>query len=128
LGRQIRKVPQGWVHPRYTSEDAPRPSMKGQHRPQFEQAHSELVLHDPYCAPDPADCRDEALAGGDCRQLYESTTEGTPLSPVFGSTEELLKHLGTQGDDEGRIWPQKAIDILRRDGELMISECWRYKV
>lgn len=128
MGREIRQVPQGWQHPRYTTEDAPRPSMIGRHRPQFQQTHSELSRHDPQCAPDPADCREEALAGGECRQLYESTTEGTPLSPVFNSTDELLKHLATHGDDEGKLWPEEAIAVLRKNEELMTSDCWKYKV
>lgn len=38
---------------------------------------------------DPAYYRPKRLAGGDHCQLYENTTEGTPISPVFETIEAL---------------------------------------
>ena len=129
MSRKVRKVPEGWEHPRYAAESAPHPSLVGQYRPQFEQTHSQRVAEDPEAEEeDPANCRDEALAGGDHFQLYEDTTEGTPISPVFRSREDLLHHLETQGDDRGKIWPERAIAKLRDDGYLVTSQTWQYGV
>jgi hypothetical protein len=39
-------------------------------------------------------------------QVYENVSEGSPLSPVFDTPEDLTRWLKREG------WPQEAIDSL----------------
>ena len=122
MSREIRKVPAGWEHPRY-GEDEPVARLRGRHRPQFEQTRTERAAADPEAGQgDDAWYRPPELAGGDQVQLYECTTEGTPLSPVFSTREELIEHLAAHGDSEGRAWNQEAISRLRESGYLSTGE------
>lgn len=40
MGREIRRVPPRWEHPRYTREDAPRDSLVGEYRPCFDKDYA----------------------------------------------------------------------------------------
>lgn len=122
MGREIRKVPADWNHPRY-SQDAGR--LAGQYRPQFQETMSQRRAQDPESVgSDPDYYRPEHLEGGDHFQLYENTTEGTPRSPVFASVEELLE----QGDDAGNVWPPQAVEFLRQGRYIPTSEAVRFDV
>ena len=128
MGRELRHVPQNWQHPRY-SATASRPSLTGTYRPQFETTIAMAQQEDPDShAGEPGDYRDEKQAGGDHFQLYENTTEGTPISQVFSSLEDLLEHLATTGDEMGKVWPQPALNLLKKQGHLTTSDSWKYSV
>lgn len=60
MGREIREVPENWQHPT---------NGLGAYEPMF--AHSWT--------------KEEAT----CFQVYETVTEGTPLSPVFKSLDQV---------------------------------------
>lgn len=47
---------------------------------------------------------------------YESTTEGTPLSPVFATADELAEWLAAQPDWRGQ-GVRMALDYVRRSAE-----------
>ena len=129
MGREIRKVPSGWEHPRYTTENAPSLALVGTYQPQFEQTFSERLKEDPNCADeDPATSRPEEMAGGTHRQLYESTTEGTPISPVFPDVQALAKYLLENGDDRKQTWPPAAVRAITEHGFLVTSEAMAYGV
>ena len=126
MGREIRKVPAGWVHPRY-SQDAGH--LAREYRPQFQETMSRRIAEDPESVgSNPDDYRPEHLEGGDHFQLYENTTEGTPRSPVFASVEDLLDHLVQQGDDAGNVWPPQAVEFLRQGNYIPTSEAVRFGV
>ena len=129
MGREIRKVPEGWEHPRFSAEDSPSEKAIGSYRPQFQETREQRAASDPEDGQgDEGDYRSEDQAGGDWHQLYENTTEGTPRSEPFATLEELLDHLATQGDNDGRVYPEQAIQILRSYGSLATSEAWAYGV
>lgn len=128
MGRQIRKVPKNWEHPK--DED-------GYHIPQYdrtyEQArkeydrkvqtwedgtHHRLIAnpslkakyphysdYDSYM-PSPRLYRKEYEQSADCFQIYETVTEGTPVSPVFESMEDMKEWL------VGKGYSEKAIAIF----------------
>ena len=126
MGREIRKVPAGWEHPRY----GPRAGrLAGEYQPQFEETVSQRMAEDPESvSSDPNYYRPEHLEGGDHFQLYENTTEGTPRSPVFASVADLLNHLVKQGDDAGNVWPPQAVEFLRQGNYIPTSEAVRFGV
>ena len=63
MSREVRKVPKGWEHPKENNR------YKG------------------LCEDDPE------MKHGDWYQMYETTTEGTPISPVMKTPEELARWL-----------------------------------
>ena len=115
MGREIRRVPIDWEHPRY----------RGHYVPLFDQTYIEAIaeweaertafLNDPeeqaradmpfekwHGAPP---CRDyyrpEWLVGtATAYQVYETVSEGTPVSPVFGTEADLRNWLIAQGYSE----------------------------
>lgn len=58
-------------------------------------------------------------------QYYESTTEGTPLSPVFATPEELAAWLVQNGD--GDKWTVDEALAYVRQGQLYVADLdgWR---
>ena len=129
MGREIRRVPEGWEHPRFSAEDGVSQDMIGRYRPQHEYTLSQRQAEEPgQPTGDPAYYRPEGQEGGDHFQLYESTTEGTPRSAVFATREALLQHLGAEGDDEGHTWPLRAVQILRDRGSLITSDALEFGV
>lgn len=70
MGREIKRVPLDF--------DAPRG-----------------VVWSGYLVPE---CRREPPEG-EGWQVWETVSEGSPISPVFATAEELARHLSTVGDD-----------------------------
>ena len=57
------------------------------------------------------DSFDRAAASGWC--LYENVTEGTPVTPVFKTREELVRHLVSKGAGAwGRMSEQAAEEVI----------------
>lgn len=50
--------------------------------------------------------------------LYETVTEGTPVTPVFATAEELIEHLATVGQD----WDQQP--LRRSAAEALVGAGW----
>lgn len=132
MGRVVRRVAKDWMHPVYTRENAPYPSMVGRHvalfdgfdpdeqaewdegarkwadglRPEkgewipLEEAPLQYRGKDDTWEewtgkrPDPADYMpswsEEELTH---IMMYETTTEGTPISPAFETGRELARWL-----------------------------------
>jgi hypothetical protein len=137
MGREIRMVPPDWEHPRYTAEDRPRSSdWIGQYRPLYDEPYREAAerwLADldlwrtgkyedqpkpEECRyfwdwdggpPDKSSYRDREWSPEEATryQVYETVSEGTPVTPHFATKAELVDWLVEHGDD----WDQK-----RRDG------------
>ncbi len=103
MSREIRRVPKNWEHPK---------DEKGKYIPLFSAKDYELACRESGRALeelDSSDMNEQETVEGSCGtfrmdeymvfdeepthyQLYERTTEGTPLSPVFESIEALLKY------------------------------------
>jgi len=131
MGREIRRVDLDWEHPRYTERDAPFSNRVGQHRPlhdndyaaaarewiaEFEQwqrgEHPSQKATPSICQfyweyagnpPESDDYRAEPFKNPVGYQVYETVSEGTPVSPVFATKAELVEYLVAHGD----FWDQK---------------------
>jgi hypothetical protein len=93
MGRKVRRVPKHWQHPKTES---------GDYVPLLSDYHAALKYYnenpeyhdDEYTCPDPADYM-PLWGSWECThyQMYETTTEGTPISPVMETPEELAQWL-----------------------------------
>lgn len=107
MGREVRRVPPGWEHPRNArghyipmhGEGFPKALASWEEaRAQFESKRP-LDIHDnPYLGtfeewagqrPSPDDYVDFKGAEATAYQVYETVSEGTPTSPVFTTTGDL---------------------------------------
>ena len=119
MGREIRRVPKGWEHPKDTD---------GNYIPLYNETYAEALAgwqeekekwdnkecdhataetYEKYTfeewhgsAPDPDYCRPEFGEVATCYQIYQTVSEGTPASPVFDTLEEMEKWLLGQGYSE----------------------------
>ena len=128
MGREIRMVPPNWEHPRHTADDARRPEKIGEYRScydtDYETAAKEWCenfqkwANGPHPSqpcnytkyywewehpPDEELCRPAFGAEATWYQLYETVSEGTPVSPPFATAHELAVYLSENGD----FWFQK---------------------
>ncbi len=107
MGREVRRVPPNWEHPKNSS---------GSFQPMFNRNYHEEAKqwidgfnsfkpteHCKYyweynSPPDEDSCvpytKDEAT----WYQVYETVSEGTPCTPPFETQEELVKHLVEHGE------------------------------
>jgi hypothetical protein len=114
MGREVRRVPASWEHPRrpdgrfqpledgYTrkAENWDRENAaweRGEHRYQgsypdekYEQFAGPRPVSTDYMPDWPEDMRTHY-------QMYENTSEGSPISPVMASPEELARWLADNG-------------------------------
>lgn len=98
MSREIRRVPSDWQHPKSA----------GHYVPLFDETHAEAMAE---YRKDPADYDNEPPDGhcyrpdfGDTAlayQVYESVSEGTPVSPVFETAEEMVGWLMNDGSGLG---------------------------
>lgn len=114
MGREIRQVPTGWEHPRNES---------GRYRPLYDETYEDAAAKwvESFIAwengahpdraktetrwfweweggpPDEEYYRPAFTATADHFQIYETVSEGTPVSPVFATREELADWLVEQG-------------------------------
>lgn len=128
MGRELRRVPPNWEHPkreRYGRVDyAPmhersfkraakewdaenRLWQKGKHPDQLDGSASDCEFFEEWHGqrPDPTyyvpyDPEDKRLCTW--YQLYETVSEGTPVTPAFEKPEDLVEYLTTKGD----FWQQ----------------------
>lgn len=137
MGREIRKVPSDWEHPCYTVGDAPRVDMVDEYQPLHDEDYetaSEQWIADfalwqrgehpnqpcAYCRyfweydlpPDVEMHRSRKWTETEAThfQVYETVSEGTPVTPHFATKAELVDHLVQHGDswDQDRGWDQEA--------------------
>ena len=151
MGREIRRVPPDWQHPRYTTDDAPYSNRVGQYRPLFDDSYAnarrewldglakyeaerdsdehrkrvEIYGYDVDFweyegnPPDRAYYRPEWPEGSATWwQVYETVSEGTPVTPPFATSEELVAFLSTERD----FWGQGPVS--RAAAERFVSGGW----
>lgn len=121
MGREIRRVPPHWEHPRYTKEDAPYEHNIGEYRSchdedyetasrrwKFEFAEWEAGTHKSKAnyefweyesPPDPELCRPKFTEEPTWWQVYQTVSEGMPVSPAFATADELIDYLAVYGDE-----------------------------
>ncbi len=125
MGREIRKVPPNWEHPktdRY-SDDSYQPmydrtfateatewkaafaKWEAGERPEHCTGHYRDVEYWEWdqAPPDRSYYRPYSDEEATWFQVYETVSEGTPVTPPFATKEELVDYLATHGD----FWDQK---------------------
>ena len=132
MGRQIRRVPEDWDHPWQNGRFIPllrgsfdeecddwysqaRDWQDGGHKALAENPGLKQIYrwyHEYAGSPpeDRADYMEHFLDGRECThwQLYEDVSEGTPVSPVFATREELIGWIRGSGGLAG--WAADSID------------------
>jgi len=127
MGRAIRKVPPRWEHPRYTAEEERaygKHDVAGEYKPLFESDYDTikaewiagLIAWESGERPSYASAEDREWwdwEGGPPKrekyvpykeieatwfQMYETVSEGTPLSPPFATQAELVDWLVANKD------------------------------
>lgn len=107
MGREIRKVPSNWEHPKNRSgnyqpmyetfyEDAAQEWIKNFNEfipSEFIKYYweNELPPDEEYCVPYR---KEDAI----WFQVYETVSEGTPVTPPFETEQQLIDHLCTYGE------------------------------
>lgn len=132
MGREIRRVIPNWEHPKYTNDDAPYSNRVGQYRPLFDEDYETAIAewidnHQKWLlgehedqkngqnseykyyaqwngnAPEVEQYRPKWPEGSATwYQVYETVSEGTPVTPPFQTQDELIDYLVTNGD----FWDQ----------------------
>lgn len=132
MGREIRRVPADWEHPKVSKPNFRTGRMEDVYQPLFNQPFEKRAREwmdaaiawdngtDPDCAehkathpfywqwagdpPDPKYYRPDWPEGiATHYQVYETVSEGTPVTPHFATKEELIDYLVEYGDE----WDQK---------------------
>ena len=161
MGREVRMVPPNWEHPRYTKEDARRPEDVGTFRPCYDEDYesaAENWLRDimlwragkhpeqegGQCSyykyyweydgpPDEETCRSKFDAEATWFQLYETVSEGTPVSPPFATKEELAQYLADNGDfwyqnDQRKTYPTFRSKPTYEQAFALINEGYAFSM
>lgn len=118
MGREIRRVPANWEHPKdeqgsykpmYDNDFDTRLAewlagyelwKKGEHEYQKDSDLAEGLEYWDYdgALPDPAYYRPKFETEPTWYQVYETVSEGTPVTPPFSTKEELIEYLVQHGD------------------------------
>ena len=131
MGREVRRVPPNWEHPRYTrenvksregigeykschDEDYETASLRwirellswqeGKHPSQIRDRKEGFLSSCKYyweyagAPPDEEYCRPKFTEEPTWYQMYQTVSEGSPVSPPFATEEELATYLSEHGD------------------------------
>lgn len=131
MGREIRKVPPNWDHPKYTSINALYSNRIDEYKPMYDMTFAEAAAgwkadfaswergeRPDYCSDESKDAeywewngqppdrdyyRPYEESEATWFQVFETVSEGTPVTPPFPTREELVEYLIKHGD----FWQQK---------------------
>lgn len=124
MGREIRRVPPNWDHPK--RDPSRNPHHHAGQQPMFDRTFADAVAawkrefdvwergeRPDYCTEESRTLEYWEWSGNPPEreyfrpwkddeatwfQLWETVSEGTPVSPPFATQEELIAHLATHGD------------------------------
>lgn len=116
-GRRVRKVPPGWEHPRdaygnfipllggswlraLERWEAERAKWEAGEFPEYADAEARAMSYGEWSGPQPqpSDYMPEwSPEEATHLMMYETTSEGTPISPVFATLEDLARWLADNG-------------------------------
>lgn len=148
MGREIRRVPANWEHPKKETFDFRTARAVKNYQPLFDEPFGPAMEewyagwkawdngtdpdregHDmPYWEwhggpPDPVyyrpDWKPEHMTWW---QVYETVSEGTPVTPPFATPDELVDYLATHGD----FWDQQRLEGAwpRANAESFVKRGW----
>ena len=114
MGREIRRVPANWEHPMQGASY--RPMFEGgeeAYRERYQEWMEEREEYgdngDPY---EPEDF----MPDGDWWQLFETVSEGTPITPPFPTSEALVDYLVEHGDFWRHRWTREQAEAIVAHG------------
>lgn len=144
MGREIRRVPANWEHPRYTEETATGREQIGQCVPLKDDYERKLAEFAKDIEKMGLGKAIDYWGGGPCSedyvdyggrertwwQVYQTVSEGTPVTPPFATPEELVEYLVKNGDfsDQHRLaegyqgaarsggWPRASAEAFVKVG------------
>lgn len=139
MAREIRRVPPNWEHPMHEVPDYRTGRMIKRYRPMYERDFAE-AMHEWYATwckwenrERPADAEPDEKYWDWCGsppdpnyyshgftedrctwyQVFETVSEGTPVTPPFATKEELAEYLANNGD----FWDQARVKEGRNNGQ-----------
>lgn len=141
MGRELRRVPPNWKHPvrEHTTLNGTKGDLQPMYDEHFDDCFSEWLkefdryrnnslteferkcypnglsewLNDEGLPPDPKYYRPYVDADAIWFQIYETVSEGTPVTPPFETEKELIDYLVEKGD----FWQQNRW----RDGNTFMQ-------
>jgi len=148
MGREIRRVPANWQHPKTTNKYSGREELQPMYDQHFDARFAEWLadfdrvragnlddieaecyprgladwLQDEGAPPDPAYYRPWKDDDATWFQVWETVSAGTPVSPPFATPGELIDYLSTNGD----FWDQKRghKPAARSSYEAFVKSGW----
>ncbi len=157
MGREIRRVPPNWAHPKKLVPNHRLGRMEEDYQPLYDRTFEDAMkswleelqawldggfdeqrreqstrypADEPYrsfcdwhgTAPDPEYHRPVWREEPTWVQVYETVSEGTPVTPPFATAEELVNYLVEKGD----FWDQKRGDggWKRDNAESFVKRGW----
>jgi hypothetical protein len=142
MGREIRKVPPNWQHPKRTCTHMPPCPGYQCYQPLYKRTYddaaqewlkefAEFKPREGYkyfwdwngMPPDKEYYWPEMdPKGRTWFQVYETVSEGTPVTPPFATQEELINYLATNGD----FWDQRRGHgpWTRANAEQFVKDEW----
>lgn len=139
MSREIRRVPENWQHPKIrgtgeyesllsdyawyvdcwantVTKEVDKIKEKADVSLQDAADYLDGLASEEYLAPpNPRDF----MPSGTWFQLYQTVSEGTPLTPPFASQEELVTHLTTLGT----FWDSTPWSVARAEGMVSQGFC-----
>ena len=146
MGREIRRVPPNWMHPKYTQENAPGPSRIGEYRDCYDETFDDALAKwiegyqmwkagthrdqlSPTCPtdglefyeweggpPNPLHYRAAFTEEPTWFQVYQTVSEGTPVSPPFATLLEVVEYLVQHGEYGGSPVSRAYAEQFVKDG------------
>ena len=144
MGREVRKVPTNWDHPKQEGR------YDGRLQPMFDETFEEAAakwkaefaewesgIRPSYCSDESKELEYWEWNGGPPErayyrpwkdeeatwvQVWETISEGTPVTPPFATASELVDYLATNGD----FWDQQRGDGPwdRANAEKFVGDGW----
>lgn len=148
MGREIRRVPPNWEHPK---------TENGSYHPMFDESYAETLKNWKWSNeswkkgeyPDQKDgsgkdCESYAEWAGEAPepeyyrpewkkdqatwwQVYETVSEGTPVSPPFETQKELVDYLVKNGDFWDQSRREEALRQVAQTGGFKSMPCAPWK-
>ena len=117
MSREVRPVALDWEHPRregtYSDGSTRYVGLRSREALRFNQQDYAEHPGDWDGPPDPADYMPELPEGTPYGwQLYETVSEGSPLSPVFATKDELAEWMSSPAAGRDRVSPSVAANFV----------------
>ena len=106
MSREIREVKKGWEHPKKENGDY-------ESLTEYDSEHKcncEWCEVNDYAMPEVKKGDEFGYA------LYQTVSEGSPITPVFGTLQEVADYLVENGDFWGEKWNRESAQGMIKEG------------